>query len=202
MSENRESNPIVLSRRGFLRGAIGGGATALLAACGVATPATPQADLAPFVPWHPVLPSPQPSGATAATPVPGAVGLEAFLALSAVLTGIDDLNPQVGRIYLDSLAGSDEFEVSLADLYQQAGFTGGSTPTIEEMEQQGLFEQEPTRALADKIVEYWYSGVYDTPEGEQAVATFADALVWHAVKYTKPLTICASPGFWAVAPQY
>jgi hypothetical protein len=34
------------------------------------------------------------------------------------------------------------------------------------------------------------------------VATFADALVWRAVRYTKPLTVCAAPGFWALAPQY
>jgi hypothetical protein len=181
---------------------MGGGAVALLAACGVSTPATPQADLAPFVPWHPVLPSPQPSGAAAATPGPDSIGLEAFLALSSVLTGIEGLNPQVGQVYLDSLAASGEFDVSLADLYQQAGFTAGAVPSIEDIEQRGIFEQEGTRALADKIIEYWYSGVYDTPEGEQAVATFADALVWRAVKYTKPLTICAAPGFWAVAPQY
>jgi hypothetical protein len=70
------------------------------------------------------------------------------------------------------------------------------------LEAGGLFEQEATRALADKIIEYWYSGVYDTADGGQAVATFADALVWRAVRYTKPLTLCGAPGFWAVPPEY
>jgi hypothetical protein len=196
-----------LSRRAFLRGAAAGSVTLVLAGCGVAAPTQRHVDLAPFPQWHPVLPSPQPSGANpadpAATPAPGAIGLDAFLALSAVLTGIDNLNPQVGQVYLDSLAVSQEFDVSLAELYDQAGFAANAAPpAIEDLAGRGLFENESTRALADKIIEYWYSGVYDTPDGEQAVATFADALVWRAVRYTKPLTVCAAPGFWALAPQY
>lgn len=192
------------SRRTFLRSAAAGGVTLALAGCGVATPTQRQADLAPFPQWHPILPSPQAATpGPAATPAPGAIGLDAFLALSALLTGIDNLNPQVGQIYLNSLAASQEFDVSLAELYEQAGFTAAAAPaTIEELEQRGIFAQEATRTLADKIIEYWYSGVYDTPDGEQAVATFADALVWRAVRYTKPLTVCAAPGFWALAPQY
>jgi hypothetical protein len=186
-----------------LRGAAAGSVTLALAACGVATPTQRHADLAPFPQWHPILPSPQPEHAAAATPVPGALSLDAFLALSAVLTGIDNLNPQVGQVYLASLSASEEFDVSLADLVQQAGFTEPTAPAnIEELEARGVFAREATRTLADKIIEYWYSGVYDTPDGEQAVATFADALVWRAVRYTKPLTLCAAPGFWALAPQY
>jgi hypothetical protein len=173
----------------------------LLAGCGVATASERQADLAPFPQWHPLLPSPQPPD-PAATPAPGSIGLAEFLALSSLLTGIDNLNPQIGQVYLDSIAASDQFDVSLADLYQQMGFREGTAPAFEEVEQSGVFEQEATRALSDKIIDYWYSGVYDTPEGEQAVATFADALVWRAVRYTKPLTLCAAPGFWALAPQY
>ena len=139
------------------------------------------------------------------TPSPSQPSLEGFLALSALLTGIENLNPQIGQIYLDSLAASTLSEVSLADLYRQAGFAeaaGHGRSSIEELEQRGIFAQDATRALADKIIEYWYSGVYETANGEQAVATFADALVWRAVRYTKPLTLCAAPGFWAAAPQY
>jgi hypothetical protein len=195
-----------LTRRQLLRAMAAAGAIAVLAGCGIATTATPEPVIAPFPPWHPILPSPQPPAAAdtaAATPVPGTLPLEAFLALSALLTGIDNLNPQIGQVYLQSLAASDQFEVSLADLYSQAGFTESSAPaSFEEAAQQGIFEQEATRTLADKIIEYWYSGVYDTPEGEQAVATFADALVWRAVRYTKPLTLCGAPGFWAFAPTY
>jgi hypothetical protein len=197
-----------ISRRTLLRGAVAGSVALVLGGCGVATPSQRHADLAPFPQWHPLLPSPQPPGVNAAadpaaTPTPGGVSLAAFLALSSLLTGIDNLNPQVGQVYLDSLTASGEFDITLAELYEQAGFTATSAPSgIEELEQRGLFEQEGARTLADKIIDYWYSGVYDTPDGEQAVATFADALVWRAVRYTKPLTLCAAPGFWALAPQY
>jgi hypothetical protein len=196
---------LLYTRRQLLRGLAAASVTAALAGCGVAATATPQAKIAPFPPWHPLLPSPQPTtpDAAAATPAPEGLPLAAFLALSALLTGIDNLNPQIGQTYLQSLAASDQFDVSLAELYAQAGFTENSAPAgIEELEARGLFEQEGTRALADKIIEYWYSGVYDTPDGEQAVATFADALVWQAVRYTKPLTLCGAPGFWAVPPEY
>lgn len=202
----KHQRKLLYTRRQLLRGAAAAGVTAALAGCGVAVTATPQPKIAPFPPWHPILPSPQPAApaeAAAATPQPGGLPLAAFLALSALLTGIDNLNPEIGQIYLQSLAASDQFDVSLAELYAQAGFTESSAPAgIEELEAGGLFEQEATRALADKIIEYWYSGVYDTADGGQAVATFADALVWRAVRYTKPLTLCGAPGFWAVPPEY
>lgn len=194
------------SRRAFLRSAALTGLMTFLAGCGIATQSTPPEDIAPFPQWHPILPSPVPGPGTEAAPSPSQPSLEGFLALSALLTGIENLNPQIGQIYLDSLAASTLSEVSLADLYRQAGYAEAAGTTLpgslEELEQRGIFAQDATRAVADKIIEYWYSGVYETVNGEQAVATFADALVWRAVRYTKPLTICAAPGFWAAAPQY
>jgi hypothetical protein len=193
-----------ISRRTLLCRAAAGTVALVLGGCGVATPSQRHADLAPFPQWHPLLPSPQPPEPNAAvTPTPGGISLAAFLVLSSLLTGIDDLNPEVGQVYLDSITASDQFDITLADFYRQAGFTETSAPVgVEELTQRGLFEEEAARTLADKIIDYWYSGVYDTPGGEQAVATFADALVWRAVRYTKPLTLCAAPGFWALAPQY
>lgn len=194
------------SRRAFLRSAALTGVITLLAGCGIATQSTPPEDIAPFPQWHPLLPSPVPGSRTEAAPSPSHPSLEGFLALSALLTGIENLNPQIGQIYLDSLVASPQSEVSLADLYRQAGFAEAAGTTLpaslEDLEQSGIFAQDATRTLADKIIEYWYSGVYETANGEQAVATFADALVWRAVRYTKPLTLCAVPGFWAAAPQY
>lgn len=203
---NQNQTSLLCTRRQLLRGVLAAGAAAALAGCGVATTGSPAAEIAPFPPWHPALPSPQPPAADqgpAPTPTPAGLPLEAFLALSSLLTGIDDLNPQIGQVYLQSLTADQQAVVSLADLYAQAGFTGESAPAaIEEAAQTGIFDREETRSLADKIIEYWYSGVYDTPDGEQAVATFADALVWRAVRYTKPLTLCGAPGFWSVAPTY
>ena len=195
-------------RRAFLRSAGLLGVAAILGGCGVPTQSAPPEDIAPYPQWHPLLPSPVPGARADTTPGPPQASaaqpdLAGFLAISTLLTGIENLNPQVGQIYLDSLAASTEFDVSLADFYRQAGFADSTPPdSIEILEQRGIFAQDATRALADKIIGYWYSGVYDTADGEQAVATFADALVWRAVRYTKPLTLCAAPGFWSAAPQY
>jgi hypothetical protein len=131
------------------------------------------------------------------------LALEDFLTLSSVLTGVEELDPQVGSVYLQSLEASDQFEVSLSDLYQQAGFGRGTQPgTVAQLEANGLFEQESTRKLADKIIEYWYTGVYESAQGEQAVATFVDVLAWRTLRFTKPQTICGAPGFWAEPPNY
>jgi hypothetical protein len=133
------------------------------------------------------------------TPAPE--GLEAFLALSSVLTGYDQLDPELGAIYLRSLQDNPEFGGGLEALYEQAGVAAGGQPDgIEALEQAGVFEQEQSRALADKIITLWYTGIYDQGE-EQAVATFVDALAWKSITFTKPPTICGSYGFWAERPR-
>src|SRR5690606_10360890 len=140
-----------------------------------------------------------------------------FLALSALLTGVKNLDPVVGRVYMNSLQASDEFDLTLEELYEQTGFDGDAPPqTIEELEARGLFganasggsdsnggsasESGPS-ALADRILEYWYTGVYTTAEGEQAVATYVDALSWKTLAFTKPNSICATFGFWEARPN-
>jgi hypothetical protein len=113
---------------------------------------------------------------------------------------VDNLSPELGRIYLQSLQASDEFAVSVSDLYEQAGF-GTDTPptTITALEAAGMFSQETTRPLADSIIELWYTGIYTNEEGEETVATFVDALAWQTLAFTKPMTICGYPGFWSEA---
>lgn len=191
-----------ISRRQFLR-AIGvtcvGGS---LAACGVPRSTASPPALDGLFPSHPILPSPQPLAEAAATPLPADLPLEDFLALSAVLTGFENLNPVLGRVYLQSLQTSGQFDVTLAAAFAQAGFGTDRPPTtLGEVEATGVFEQEATRKLLDKLIEYWYTGVYATAEGEQAVATYVDALMWQAIPFTKPLTICGVPAFWAELPE-
>jgi hypothetical protein len=56
-------------------------------------------------------------------------------------------------------------------------------------------------ALANAIVGGWYSGLYNTPDG-QAVATFDQALLWNALSYTKPFGECGGDtGYWSAAPK-
>lgn len=192
-----------LSRRQFLLTlglTVGAGS---LGACAPRRSITQPVSVEPLFHPHPILPSPEPVASPTPFPESDGLPLAEFLALSAVLTGVSDLNPQLGSVYLQSLQASSQFDITLVDLYEQAGFHTDTPPaTVEELEANGLFAQEATRKLADKIIEYWYTGIYDTAEGEQVVATFVDALTWQILSFTKPLTICASPNFWAHPPEH
>jgi hypothetical protein len=128
--------------------------------------------------------------------------LSDFLSLSMLLTGVDNLDPAVGTLYLQSLESNPEFTVSVAELIEQAKAGQSALPTtMEALEASQIFEGEGTRTLADKIIEYWYTGVYDTPEGEQALATYMDALAWKTLTFTKPMTVCGTYRFWTEPPE-
>lgn len=185
------------SRRAFLTG------TGALAVAGTLAGCTVQLGPAWQPEPHPILPSPE--GYTAAdvlaTPRADTAELETFLALSSVLTGFDDLSPVLGAVYLRGLRERDEPPTTLSTLYDATGFRGPNPPrTVEEMEAAGVFEQDALAALADTIITYWYTGIYDTAEGPR-VATYVDALAWRAIDYTKPRSICGPfPGFWHERP--
>jgi len=185
-----------LTRRSFLKVAglfLGG---ALAAACSTATEEGWQAGDHWRTPTaESLLPGQSPQG----TPAPD--DLEAFLGLSRLLTGFEDLDPALGQVYLQSLKANPEFEDGLSELYEQAGFTGGSAPDgLEDLEQAGIFNQESSRSLADKIISLWYTGTYEQGE-DTVVATFVDSLAWKSLTFTKPPTICGSFGFWAQRPK-
>ena len=149
-----------ITRRTFLRGALATAGATILAACApggtadrpLGSPyntATPASVL--VSPPAPATGAPQPGDGT---PQPGAISLEQFLMLSAVLTGMTNLDTVAGNVYLQSLQTSDEFDVSLSDLVEQAGFDGATAPSsIEELEANGVFADEATTALADRIIE-------------------------------------------------
>lgn len=143
------------------------------------------------------LPSPAPTTAPA---VDADLPVTQFLALSAVLTGVPNLNPDLGRLYLQSLQASPDFTITVPELYTQAGFRADApAPTIAALEEAGLFAAEASRRLADRIIDLWYTGVYTNEQGEDAVATHVDALAWRTLAFTKPTTICGYPGFWSEA---
>jgi hypothetical protein len=150
-----------------------------------------------------VLASPEarPAEGTPQPGLPGATeGLEQFLLLSSALTGVPNLDPVVGSVYLQALQQGD-FDASLDELYEMASLDPQADQDISDLEQAGLFDEESTTTLADTIIRYWYTGVYDTADGQQAVATYVDALHWKALPWTKPNSICASFGFWEERPR-
>lgn len=188
-----------LSRRQFVRGLAALVTGGLLGGCGVNQAQLRQEAARQGTPTPArVVVSPQPPTPEPVTaPADSDLDLEQFLLLSSVLTGFANLNPLLGRVYLQSLQ-STASEVSLAGLYQQIGFQGTTLPQGVD---QRIFEQENTRALADKIIEVWYTGTYEE-NGEQVVATTTEALAWQALNFTKPLTVCGPyPGFWTKRPE-
>ncbi len=190
-----------ISRRTFLRTvatAVGG---TLVAACGpvrsttegaafLGSKATPQI----------ILPSPMPAESADATPTPTVDDntLAEFLWLSALLTGVPDLDPGLGRVYLRSLQTSEEFGGQVDDLIVRAGLRSESVPdTLDELEATGIFDESATGTLAQKIIELWYTGIYTNEDGEEVVATYVDALAWQTLRFTKPKSVCGYPGFWS-----
>lgn len=196
-----------LSRRGFLRALLASAGSLAVAACGPVRGGdfARRAALGPGATPQVVLPSPMPEDGTAAPAVDEE--LAAFLALSSLLTGVDDLDPQLGRIYMQSLAGPDAAGgMTTTALLQQAGFLGATgagdadpPATLEELEATGVLAQAGAAELARSVTTMWYTGIYTDASGEETVATYVDALAWKTLQFTKPKTICGYPGFWAEA---
>jgi hypothetical protein len=195
-----QNNPVSIDRRRFLRSlaatAIGG----LLTACALVQENGLPTDVQGAGFRNARLPSPKPD-ARSSTGQEDAE-LSRFLALSALLTGVDELDPALGVIYLNSLRESSRFRVTITELLDAAQAGAATLPeTLDDLEGSGIFENESTRELADKISEYWYTGVYETAQGEQVVATFVEALAWRTLVFTKPMTICGSYRFWTEPPE-
>lgn len=188
-----------ITRRQFLRAALTG-AAALLAGCvagEIAQEGTPYRTPTPFR----VLASPQaPAVSTPAPVVKGSISLEQFMQFSSLLTGVDNLDPNLGRIYLTALQSGTPQGPTLVDVYGAASSGSNPPQDLEALNSAGFFNQEGYGALADQIITMWYTGVYKIGD-EERVATFVDALAWKVLTFTKPLTICAQFGFWATEPQ-
>jgi hypothetical protein len=195
-----------LSRRQFLAGLSALGVGTLITGCQVGQNEYNRANI-----LDNVMASPEPpAGPEEGTPTPSLEGeelaLSQFMALSAVLTGFprERLNPTLGRVYLQSLRqATPDLSLTPADLFAEAGLDiSQPLPDVTRLEQAGIFEDEAIRKLSDKIIEYWYTGVYSQAEDKSAVATTADALTWKALTYLPPPTICGPySGFWAERPE-
>lgn len=197
----KKRQPYQMSRRAFLCGLSTTITGVFLAACGPPR-STNRAEIAfgPQATPQIILPSPMPPAVVATVlPEPGGLPLEEFLTLSAALTGVANLSPLLGAVYLQSLQRTPDFNGTIADLYQRAGFSPERLPTLAALQANGFFAEEATRNLLSQITKLWYTGIYTNEEGEEVVATFVDALALQTLRFTKPMTICGYPGFWSEA---
>jgi len=107
------------------------------------------------------------------------ITVEQFLAISEKL---------IGRPSLDAAAAKTLLGGFLAT---------GNGPALAKL----AAGQDVFGPVANAIVGSWYSGLYNTADG-QAVAIFTDALVWNALTFTKPWGYCGgATGFWADPPE-
>jgi hypothetical protein len=127
------------------------------------------------------------------------VTLDDFLALSALLTGVKDLNAEHGRLYLASLTRAEARQ--LAAITARAGMHGAAPPaTLDALMRTGALDTLAARRVTATIVECWYTGIYASPSGPR-VATYLEALAWSTLGFTKPPTVCGGGmGYWAQAP--
>ncbi|MFM9858878.1 sugar dehydrogenase complex small subunit [Pseudoxanthobacter sp. M-2] len=107
--------------------------------------------------------------------------LEAFIAMSAKLTGQPSLNDDMGKTILDAFIASgqgDDIAALIAD------------PAPENSKSK----------IANAVVAAWYSGISPL-SGANQVTGFNEALVWSALSYTKPWGSCGGDaGYWSEAP--
>ena len=128
--------------------------------------------------------------------------LPEFLALSALLTGMPDLDADLGAAFLQAFQAVPGFSAGLDQLIEQAGLRSAQPPAdLQALEATGIFSNKQSASTADQIINAWYSGMVETDE-EPIVVTFVDALAWKALHFTKPLTICANYAFWEEKPAY
>lgn len=116
--------------------------------------------------------------------------LDDFMRLSTALTGHTGLDKELGQIYLDALLHTPHGEDDLTRLFA-------------ELEEGGIpaYVREELQAIARGLLLAWYTGHYPTMSGPK-VATFTQALAWHALGYTTAPSICGGTmGHWGDKPN-
>jgi hypothetical protein len=108
---------------------------------------------------------------------------ERFMDLSRSLTGREQLDPLVGRLFFDALSESH-----------------GSAAVVERLLSDPLVEDVEAAALERRIVEQWYTGVYRSGGAAQR-ATYQGALMWQAMALRAAPGECQGElGFWSRPP--
>ena len=106
--------------------------------------------------------------------------LDAFIAMSARLTGQPALDDDMGKTILEAFIASgqgDDIAALIAD------------PAPEHSKLK----------IANAVVAAWYSGISPLA-GAKQVTGFNEALVWNALSYTKPWGSCGGDaGYWSEA---
>jgi hypothetical protein len=131
--------------------------------------------------------------------------LEDFLALSAVLTGVENLDPTLGRLYLDRL-NSTPFASSLRDILRLfQGLEPGST--LADQVRQQLVSSDDLRPAITQIVLLWYTSAMHDNDGIPANFRYGtqeeyfSGLAWQIVGAHAPGLSGGYFGHWHYRPE-
>jgi hypothetical protein len=114
-----------------------------------------------------------------------ALNASAFAKLSAALTGYPQADPAMAAKVMRAFA-TPQRAASLRALMTLAATTPAG-------ELDAAIAAKKLDNVANDLVSAWYSGMVDGK-----VVLYADALVWSAMKYGKPMGICGGvTGYWA-----
>jgi hypothetical protein len=134
------------------------------------------------------------AGCTGGSKAPAAVSsaqIDDFMRLSGLLTGYSNLDPALGTIYLQNLAGSGAHASVLNGLL--------AAQSLDQLQRTGTFQDPNALPVVNDILSSWYTGTYTGSSG-RVTATWTDALAWRACTFTKPPSTCAAPGSWSKPP--
>jgi fructose 5-dehydrogenase small subunit len=111
------------------------------------------------------------------------VSFERFMSLSRRLTGRQQLDPKVGKVFFDALVQSEDPAVVLARLLSAE-----------------MADDPQAAALEEEIALQWFTGVYRR-DGLQKTATYQGALMWQAMAVRGAPGACQGAlGCWSRPP--
>jgi hypothetical protein len=128
-------------------------------------------------------------------------GLDRFMRISRVLTGVPALDEGLGGDYFAAFV-RDGRAPELAALWDAADFGASPPASVSDLEARGVYRESALAATAASVTRAWYSGVFVASNGEQRVITYVDALAWKTLGYRSagPGTCGGVFGHWAERP--
>jgi|GEM_PF-1399543 len=163
--------------------------------------APPPSARAPVAPARPAMP-------TAAEPP---INVQDFIKLSQMLTGLDDLEPELAAQYLQRCTDNPEVSGQLTILVQTLSALQGSRDKIEsdfhdKLKSAGV--QSPFFAASEQIIYLWYVGAFFRKKEGSATARYWDygppdhyfyGRVWRVIGVQPPMT-AHNTTYWTTAP--
>ena len=132
--------------------------------------------------------------ATAAHPP----GVDRFLDLSRIATGVNKLASGLAHEYLRALEEAPQLKLKPkpSKFLELAGYASGhGARNLSELKQSAAFKAEGGEECVGAIVAAWWSGLVPAAGGGQRVVTYSDALVWLEVH--EPTTCQGATDSWA-----